>query len=478
MQRLAVSADGRRLVTADGKPFFYLADTAWTLPQRLKWDDALHYMHVRRQQGFSTLQIVALDPERDGEMRSPSGDPALRGGDLSAPNEEYFRYLDRLIDAAQHLGLYVVLLPVWGQLVVGENFAGRPFPKTVTAGNAHGFGEWIGRRYADRPHIIWCLGGDRQPVHRGVDYRDVWRGMAEGLVKGVTGVACRHDEPHPAWRELLITYHTCYEMETGEYSTMSYWSDDEAWLSFVMLQSGHGAGTRNYTVVRQQYERERTMPVLDAEPAYEQMPMNWPELFPLHDEWIVRKRAYWALLAGACGHTYGHASVWCMISERERNDFLKYSWYEALERPGASQMTILRNLVESADFERWLPAQEMLAHAGRCAPACVDGHRQAARDRDGRFALVYLTDGGTERVDLSGLDRELFGIWFPPREGTLTGVGDDNEPFAVEHADGWTTVKAPTSGTGADWLLAVSSDVSWLRALGAPRTWGEPLAVE
>ena len=40
MQRLRVSEDGRRLVTEQGDPFFYLADTAWTLPQRLKWDDA------------------------------------------------------------------------------------------------------------------------------------------------------------------------------------------------------------------------------------------------------------------------------------------------------------------------------------------------------------------------------------------------------------------------------------------------------
>lgn len=474
MERLTVSSDGRRLVTADGAPFFYLADTAWTLPQRLKWDDALHYMHVRKLQGFTALQIVALDPERDRDMRSPAGEPALSNGDLETPNEAYFTYLDRVVDAARDLGLYVVLLPVWGQLVVGENWGGKSFPKTVTADNAGAFGEWIGRRYADRPHIIWCLGGDRQPVHKGVDYRDVWRRMAEGLVKGVTGTECRHDEPHPAWRELLITYHTCYEVETGEYSTMSYWSDDEAWLSFIMLQSGHGADVRNYTAVRHEFERDRRLPVLDAEPAYEQMPMNWPELFPLHDEWIVRKRAYWSLLAGACGHTYGHASVWCMVSERERNEVLTYSWYDALQRPGAVQMKILRDLIESADFAQWVPAQNMLGHASLCGEGCLDGHRQAARDVDRRFALVYLTDGGTERVDMSGLQGDLWATWFDPRNGAQRGTGDADAPFAVRSTDGWATVEAPTSGSGADWLLAISSDVRWLHDLGAPRTWGDP----
>jgi len=65
-----VSADGRGLVTVSGKPFFYLADTAWTMPQRLKWDDALYYMNRRKMQGFTALQVVALDPERDEQMRN------------------------------------------------------------------------------------------------------------------------------------------------------------------------------------------------------------------------------------------------------------------------------------------------------------------------------------------------------------------------------------------------------------------------
>ena len=175
LERLRVSADGRRLVTASGRPFLYLADTAWTLPQRLKWDDARYFMERRREQGFTALQIVALDPERDVEMRDPAGNPALIGGDLDHPNDTYFASLDRVLDLAEELGFYVLLLPGWGQLVVGENWGGATFTKTVTADNAFAFGEWIGTRYRDRTNLIWCLGGDRQPIHKGVDYRAVWR---------------------------------------------------------------------------------------------------------------------------------------------------------------------------------------------------------------------------------------------------------------------------------------------------------------
>jgi len=297
------------------------------------------------------------------------------------------------------MGFYITLLPVWGQLVVGEDWGGRQFPKTVTADNAYEFGRWIGYRYRDRANIIWCLGGDRQPIHKGVDYRDLWRKMAEGIAKGVTGQDAQWNELGGPWGEILITYHTCYEMETGYYSTMSYWTEDDAWLSFTMLQSGHGLTTRSYVAVREEIERQCPIPVIDAEPAYELMPMNWPELTPLHDDWIVRKRAYWSILAGSCGHTYGHASVWCVISEKERNAVLVDSWFEALERPGAQQMKVLRDLIESVPFDRLVPDQGMLAHGRTCGDGCLDGHRQAARDLDGRFALVYFTNGGSEVVD-------------------------------------------------------------------------------
>ena len=478
VERLRVSADGRRLETASGVPFFYLADTAWTLPQRTKWDDALYYMNRRRMQGFTALQIVALDPERDGEMRNPAAQPALIGGDLSRPNERYFGYLDWILSTAERMGFYVLLLPVWGQLVVGESWGGKTYPKTVSKANAYEYGRWLGERYRDRPNIIWCLGGDRQPVHRGIDYRDVWRRLAEGLAKGVTGQDCHANEPNAAWRDLIITYHTCFEMETGEYSTMSYWTDGEAWISLVLLQSGHGLETTSYSAVHREYERSRTMPVLDAEPAYERMPMNWPALLPLHDDWIVRKRAYWALLAGAFGHTYGHASVWCMISEKERNDVLSASWFEALSHPGASQMKVLRDFVESLAFERWRPAQEMLAHVSACGQTCVDGHRQAARDREGEFAIIYLTDGGSECADLSALGSDrLFALWFDPRTGDTRGDGS-NDPWEVVRHPFGNIFTAPSHGARQDWVLVVATNERWLRNLGQPREYAQPLPPE
>ena len=42
--RLMVSANHRYLQTANGKPFFWLGDTGWLLPEKLNRDEAAYYL--------------------------------------------------------------------------------------------------------------------------------------------------------------------------------------------------------------------------------------------------------------------------------------------------------------------------------------------------------------------------------------------------------------------------------------------------
>ena len=49
--RLKVSGNKRFLLTDDGKPFFWLGDTAWELFHRLNRDEADHYLRTRAEQG-------------------------------------------------------------------------------------------------------------------------------------------------------------------------------------------------------------------------------------------------------------------------------------------------------------------------------------------------------------------------------------------------------------------------------------------
>lgn len=431
MEKLRISDNGRYFVKADGTPFIWLADTAWTVPSRLKWDDVLYYMNTRKAQGFTILQMVVLDPEFNEDMKNPCGISALDDGDLLKPNEAYFSYVDWVLDQAEAFGFYVLLLPVWGELVVGWDWSGGTHPKCMTEENAGAYGKWLGERMRGRSNIIWCLGGDRMPVCRGEDYRTVWRELAEGLSEGLTGTRLRYNADREEWKKLLITYHACHEAETGECSTFSYWTPEDQWIGFTMLQSGHGAFKKNYELIEKEREPKQTesgaslvYPVWDGEPAYEMMPMTWPveDLDSFHGTYIVRKRAYWALLSGAFGHTYGHASVWCTSTEKEKNMICRYSWTEAIQSDGSKQMKVLRDFMEAYPLNEFEPCNErLLVQASKEDE--LDLHEQAAVCPAKKQMLVYFAADTEEKLDLTGIfDNAVYGAWFDPKDGSLTKV--------------------------------------------------------
>lgn len=475
MDKLHISKNNRYFSNENDTPFIWIADTAWTMPQRLKWDDVDYYMKKRKAQGFTVLQIVALDPEQDVQMRNPAGIKALINNNLRTPNEPYFEYLDWILDKAEEYGFYVLLLPVWGQLVVGDNWMGQTFEKTVNEENAYEYGYWIGNRYKNRKNILWCLGGDRQPIHLAINYKNVWRRMAEGLAKGITGAVLKYNEPDEIWKELMITYHACHEAETGECSTMSYWTDEEAWISFIMLQSGHGLAPKNYELVKKEYDRPVSLPVWDGEPAYEMMPTTWPVINDYHGDWIVRKRAYWSLFSGSFGHTYGHASIWCMISEKEKNIMIKYSWFEAMESPGAYQIKILRDFLESRDLSSCVPAQEMLQLQSNMETDIMDEHIQACRQKDGYFSCIYFPSGGKEIIELGGLKGDSYHLWwFNPRDGKCYS-NDNHElqnPIQINLTDTTLEVNSPTKGAQQDWVLVIEMVDQGYSIPGLERVYG------
>jgi hypothetical protein len=455
VERLRISNNERYFIKADGTPFSWLADTAWTMPQRLKWDDAEYYMKKRKSQGFTVLQVVALDPERDREMRNPSGEKALLKDSPLTPNEQYFRYLDKIVKMAEELDMYILLLPAWGELIVGHNWAGEFSSKLITHENAYLYGKWIGKRYQNNKNILWCLGGDRQPIHLGVNYKNVWRCMAEGIAKGVTGKDIKYNEPDPLWKKLLITYHTCHEAETGECSTMSYWSDEDAWISYIMLQSGHGLEPKNYELVTKEYTRKKVMPVWDGEPAYEMMPTSWPVIESFHKAWMVRKRAYWSLFAGAFGYTYGHCAVWQFISEKERNQMCKSTWHEALASEGAEQMKYLRMLMDSMQVMKCRPCQDILSEK---SDDIMDEHLQACAGEQGCYYCIYFPSGGSAALSMSrSMQDKAYLWWFNPRDGKFYqsegSVTESAQEYSIKNSI--LQVAAPTSGSEQDWILII-----------------------
>ncbi len=417
---LRVSLNHRYLVHQDGVPFFYLGDTAWELFHRLNREQAEQYLENRRKKRFTVIQAVAL-AEFDGlNTPNPYGDRPLLDNDPSKPNDAYFRHVDFILKIAEQKGLFIGLLPTWGDKVRKDWGIG---PVVFNPENANAYGRWLGKRYRNQPNIIWILGGDR----RADGQEAVWRAMAEGIKEGDSG---RH----------LMTYHP-----QGGTSSAQFWPN-EPWLDFQMLQSGHASrDLPNYEMIAHDYVHEPIKPVIDGESRYEDHPVNWKAANGYFDDFDVRQAAYWALFAGAPGHTYGCHDIWQFFEPglREPISAARTDWRHAMDLPGASQMRYVRALMESRPQLERVPDQTLLANPGEGA-----GHLQATRSRS--YLFVYSPLGNPIAVELGHITgRRVAAWWFNPRQGNARRIGT----FA--NSGDRTFTPPGTPGRGNDWVLVV-----------------------
>lgn len=433
--RLKVSENRRFLVKEDGSPFFYLGDTAWELFHRLNREEADRYLQDRAKKGFTVIQAVAI-AELDGHsVPNPYGHLPLTDLDSARPavkdgaNNDYWDHVDYIVEKANRLGLVIGFLPTWGRYWHDKVHEDKPL---FTAQNAEVYGEWLGKRYRERA-LIWILGGDRSIENDA--QKEIIRAMARGLKKGDGGTH-------------LMTWHP----PGGNGS--STWFHEDDWLDFNMRQNGHAVEfTGRYDATRADYDRTPIKPVLDGEPVYEDHPVSFDaRKFGHSISADVRRPLYWDLFTGACGHTYGHHSVWQMW-QPDRNPINNplMPWYEAIEQPGAEQMQYGRYLLESRPFLTRIPDDSIIV-TDRVATSVPGAGRYrfvATRDEAGTYAMVYAPIGRAFSVRMDVIrGPKVKAWWFNPRNGTALQIGE----FSNTGAHRFTP---PDAGEMLDWVLVL-----------------------
>ncbi|MCG2461811.1 glycoside hydrolase family 140 protein [Flavobacteriaceae bacterium F89] len=430
-QRLKVSQNGRFLVTEDGKPFFWQADTAWELFHRCNRDAVDRYLKKRAEQGFNVIQAVAL-AELDG-LNTPNayGETPLIDNDPLTPNPKYFEQVDYAIKKAGELGIYIALLPTWGDKVFKNSWGVGPV--IFDQENAKAYGKWIGDRYKDYDHVIWIMGGDRNP-RENTDDVEVWQQMAEGVVEGVGGN-----------QNALMSFHPQPKKGGGS----STWFQQDKWLDFNMHQTGHCPNQGTYKHISHDYGLKPIKPVLDGEPLYEDHPncFNAKELgYSVPED--IRRIMYWNVFAGACGQTYGCHDVWQMynVGAEGINGPLR-PWTIALDLPMANQVQHLKNLMLSRPYLGRIPDQSMVVD-----PQLENNdYVIATRDEKGTYAMVYFPTGKTTVLDLGSLSGNKLKVWwYDPRTGNA---------YKGENIEKSNNIKIlpPTSGKGNDWVLVIDT---------------------
>jgi len=376
---IRVSADGRHFTGGDGRPFFWLGDTAWPLFAQYTKAQAEAYLANRGDKGFTVIQgVLAWGLGSGFEGKTPlanaNGDKPWLDDDASTPNDAYFRHVDALVEFANQHGLVLAMLPTWGYYVSDV--------PAIDAARARAYGRWLGARYRSAPNVVWVNGGDRVPT----GFEDVYRELARGLREGDGGAH-------------LITYHPC------GWRSSSQFFHKEDWLDFDMIETWTEWAKIHPAVMADALLTPRK-PVVLGEGAYEDGP-EYPQgpITPL----VVRRQAWWTVMAGGF-HTYGQNQMWRM----------EPGWEKTFDTPGAAHVARMKEIVTSLPWWEMTPDQGLFA-TGIGSERTLNAALRSVR---GDRALVYLSSQCTFTLHLDKiLTKSVRVTWISPTTGERRDAG-------------------------------------------------------
>lgn len=417
-----LSPNRRYFTHADGKPWFFLSDTAWNgalFATEVEWEQ---YLKTRVAQRFTAIQFVTTQ-WRAGR-RDVNGNVAFRvenGRLVLIP--AFFQRLDQRVAAIRRHGLVPLPVMLWALTSRDKESPGVSLTTPLAAQLA----TYINARYAAYS-TLWFLGGDGN--YEGANAQR-WRDIGRAVFP--PNLDRRPVSLHPGgmrdpWPGLK----------------------DEPWLDFLTYQSGHGDSPAKWRWQAEQglangARLTPTRPVLDAEPDYEgHVAYNSKQVIT---DAVVRRAVYSSLFsAPPAGITYGAHGVWFWSRKAEvpldhPGSGVALPWSQCLAYPGAQQMKVLRDLFDRIPWHTLRPDPKPAA--AHKPDAQYSNPIQTLRSEDGKLALVYLPNNPSFQLDLSQFKGALKAEWLDPRTGAATPAGKHKPVSAAEF-------KTPGPG---DWLL-------------------------
>jgi hypothetical protein len=269
------------------------------------------------------------------------------------------------------------------------------------------------------------MGGDRNIVDE-EDYAII-RNMAKGIRAG--------DPGH------LFTFHP-----QGGRGSYDFFAGDD-WIDFHMSQTGHRVASPDYQANAKAYSLKIVRPHVNGEPNYEDHPNDFnPSEKGWMDDFDTRQAAYWNMLSGGAGHTYGNHNMWQFYAGGLKGvNNARTGWRFAMDHPGAWQVGFMRKFFEKRNWQQLVADQSVIADDNPEGPE----YKVAAVSREGDFMMVYIPYGRKTKVSTTKIrSQQLKAWWFNPRDGGSIALGEFSNTGNKE----FTPVSV---GRGSDWVLVI-----------------------
>jgi len=443
---LRISDDKRYLVDQQNKPFPILGRTAWFIisqPEKgyQKFvENTLAHGHNAIEFAVITHWPMGNHAPFNGEgevpfLKSLNGSDwdgklkynslSLEAPDLTAPNEKYWRFIDKFLEYCEAKGLLVFMFPAY----VGYNGEEQGWMKELVANGKEksmAYGAWIANRYKQRKNIVWMLLGDMGK------FNDEQKIAEQALIDGLKSVEGQQSIQYTA------------ESHSGENAA------DNIQFGHEMTLNGVYTWELKVPVPylgRKGYTHEPKMPAFLLEEPYDEEGPDGNNYNPNATQ-PVRRFQWWGWLSTIGGYISGNAYIW---------QFVDPVWQQHLETKGAQDMIRLNKFIKSLEWWKLVPSGLNGMKNIIADPVNIDtasSYVSAAATRDGSLLVAYIPPAhkGVVKVDLTVLSKPGFVYWFDPTDGRYIPVGAS--PVSNTGIREFTT-PGKNHGVESDWVLLV-----------------------
>ncbi|QSA98079.1 DUF4038 domain-containing protein [Methylococcus sp. EFPC2] len=416
-----VSADARYLTYANGKPFLWLGDTAWSALIAASPSEWESYIDLRKKQNFNVIQVhtgqgwVKRSRDRSGNAPFMGSGPSLQW------NPAYWREVERKVRYANSQGLMVYFT------AIAE--PGPGFPKTNTTEVRR-----FARNLAARMNGYFVV---YAPVADGIPTPQIDAAGAELAASAPGHLVSAHPrvkfDPAQAFHDKRYTDFAGLQSGNGWVHDPYLKEPRKAFSAPVAVQNAI-----DWTLAL--YNQAPRKPVINMEGVYDSMRLQngenlyYQQPYPVR---LPRSMAYLAMLSGSKGITYGAGGVWNWGNTGNQAT-IGWPLDTALARPGATQMRYWFDFFSGMAWWNLVP-QHQLIYDQSSNPL----NRMAfAKTPDGRLGVAYLPENWQITLDLRDFAGPVSAKWYNPVSNAWNTTAEpslvaNRGIYAFQKPSGW-----------------------------------------